>query len=69
MAAETGDTPVVVEGAAAPTPAPAPSTVDLPVRSKQDAAPPAGQALTGKQEHCELRCALFYKFMRCDNSS
>ncbi|PCD40772.1 hypothetical protein FGRA07_02043 [Fusarium graminearum] len=47
MAAETGDTPVVVEGAAAP----APSTIDLPVRTKQDATLPAGQALTGKQEH------------------
>jgi hypothetical protein len=49
MAAETGDTPAV-EGAAAAAP-PAPSTIDLPVRTKQDAALPAGQALTGKQEH------------------
>lgn len=54
MAAEAGDTPAVVADAAAP----APSTVDLPVRPKQDVAPPAGQTLTGKQEHCELRCAL-----------
>lgn len=57
MAAETGDTPVVVEGAAAP----APSTIDLPVRTKQDATLPAGQALTGKQEHCKLQCALLYE--------
>jgi hypothetical protein len=64
MAAETGDTPAV-EGAAAAAP-PAPSTIDLPVRTKQDAALPAGQALTGKQEHCELRCALLYESMRCD---
>ncbi|UZP44696.1 hypothetical protein NXS19_012508 [Fusarium pseudograminearum] len=47
MAAETGDTPAVVEGAAPP----APSTIDLPVRTKQDATLTAGQALTGKQEH------------------
>jgi hypothetical protein len=59
MAAEAGDTPAVVADAAAP----APSTVDLPVRSKQDAALPAGQALTGKQEHCELRCA---SSLRCN---
>ncbi|RGP70179.1 succinate dehydrogenase ubiquinone flavo subunit [Fusarium longipes] len=47
MAAETGDTPAVVEGVAAP----APATIDLPVRPKQDVAPPDGQTLTGKQEH------------------
>jgi hypothetical protein len=47
MAAEAGDTPAVVADAAAP----APSAVDLPVRSKQDATLPAGQTLTGKQEH------------------
>ncbi|CAJ0554081.1 Ff.00g125930.m01.CDS01 [Fusarium sp. VM40] len=47
MAAEAGDTPAVVEGAAVA----APSAVDLPVRSKQDVAVPQGQALSGKQEH------------------
>ncbi|EWY99380.1 succinate dehydrogenase (ubiquinone) flavoprotein subunit [Fusarium oxysporum NRRL 32931] len=47
MAAEAGDTPAVVEDATANPP----STVDLPVRSKQDATPPPGQTLTGKQEH------------------
>ncbi|KAF5652163.1 hypothetical protein F25303_3534 [Fusarium sp. NRRL 25303] len=47
MAAEARDTPAVVEDASANPP----STVDLPVRSKQDATPPPGQALTGKQEH------------------
>ncbi|KAF4998497.1 hypothetical protein FGRMN_3116 [Fusarium graminum] len=47
MAAQAGDTPTVVEGAAVG----APSTVDLPVRPKQDAASPQGQTLTGKQEH------------------
>jgi hypothetical protein len=49
MAAEAGDTPAVVEDATANPP----STVDLPVRSKQDATPPPGQTLTGKQEHCK----------------
>ena len=47
MAAEAGDTPAVVEDATANPP----STVGLPVRSKQDATPPPGQTLTGKQEH------------------
>lgn len=57
MAAEAGDTSAVVEGAAAP----APSAVDLPVRPKQEVAPPTGQTLTGKQEHCKLRCAMFHR--------
>ncbi|KAF4338544.1 succinate dehydrogenase (ubiquinone) flavo subunit [Fusarium beomiforme] len=47
MAAEARDTPAVVEDATTNPPA----SVDLPVRSKQDATPPPGQTLTGKQEH------------------
>jgi hypothetical protein len=62
MAAEAGDMPAVVEGAAVA----APSAVDLPVRSKQDVAVPQGQALTGKQEHCESKCAQFHKYTRCN---
>ncbi|KAF4459281.1 hypothetical protein FALBO_13952 [Fusarium albosuccineum] len=50
MAAEAGDKPAGVEGAAADA---APnSTIELPVRTaSQDVAPPPGQSLTGKQEH------------------
>lgn len=50
MAAEAGDKPAAVDGAA-PEATPN-STVELPVRTtKRDATPPPGQALTGKQEH------------------
>jgi hypothetical protein len=36
------------------------------VRSKQDVAVPQGQALSGKQEHCELKCAQSHKYTRCN---
>lgn len=53
MAAESQEMGATA-GAAVPAPVP---VVDLPVRTakKEDTVPPPGQALTGKQEHCESR--------------